>query len=51
MMAGDKLTPENLRIIRPGHGLAPKHYDVLLGKKVSRAVKRGTPLTWDLIGD
>jgi len=50
MEAGDVLTPDNLRIIRPGHGLAPKHYDVLLGKHVTRTVKRGTPLTWDLIG-
>lgn len=50
MKAGDVLTPENLRIIRPGYGLAPKHYDLLLGKRVTIAVNRGTPLTWDLIG-
>jgi N-acetylneuraminate synthase len=50
MQAGDILTSENLRIIRPGYGLAPKHYDDLLGKRLSHAAKRGTPLSWDLIG-
>lgn len=50
MQAGDILTAENMRIIRPGNGLAPKHYDTLLGKTLTRAAKRGTPLTWDLIG-
>lgn len=48
--AGDILTPSNLRRIRPGYGLAPKYLDVLLGRRVTRAVKRGTPVTWDLIG-
>ncbi|MGI0482350.1 pseudaminic acid synthase [Geminocystis sp. CENA526] len=46
---GDILTSENLRRIRPGYGLAPKYYDLLLGKKVNQAVKKGTPLTWELI--
>lgn len=49
MAAGEILTPENLRIVRPGYGLEPKYYDVLLGKKVNRAVQKGTPLSWDLI--
>ncbi|HBQ25196.1 MAG TPA: pseudaminic acid synthase [Syntrophomonas sp.] len=49
MLAGEVLTPENLRIVRPGYGLEPKYYDVLLGKKVNQAVKKGTPLSWDLI--
>jgi N-acetylneuraminate synthase len=48
--AGDVLTASNLRRIRPGHGLAPKFFDVLLGRRVTRAVKKGTPATWDLIG-
>lgn len=47
---GDVLTTTNLRRIRPGHGLAPKFLDVLLGRRVTRAVKKGTPATWDLIG-
>ena len=49
MAAGEVLTPENMRIVRPGYGLAPKYYDVLIGKKINRAVKKGTPLSWDLI--
>lgn len=49
MVAGEVLTPKNLRIVRPGYGLEPKYYDVLLGKKINRAVKKGTPLSWDLI--
>lgn len=48
--AGDELTPQNLRRIRPGHGLPPKYYDQLLGRKVSKPVRRGTPMSWDLLG-
>lgn len=51
MQAGDMLTSENIRIIRPGHGLAPKYYGDLLGKRLSQAAKRGTPLSWDIIGE
>lgn len=47
--AGDVLTPDNLRAIRPGHGLPPKHYDALLGKKIVRDAKKGTPVSWDLV--
>ena len=46
---GETLTTENLRAIRPGLGLAPKHFDVLLGKRVARKVARGTPMSWDLL--
>lgn len=49
MAAGEILTPDNLRAIRPGYGLPPKFYDILLGKKVRREVKRGTPVSWDLL--
>jgi sialic acid synthase SpsE len=48
--AGGKLTPENLRAIRPGWGLPPKFYDEVIGKPLKQATRRGTPLTWDLIG-
>ncbi len=51
MKAGDIFTPENLRSIRPGFGLPPKYYDVFLGKRVSVDVKKGTPLSWDLLGN
>lgn len=49
MKAGDILTEKNLRRIRPGHGLSPKHYDALLGQKVRCDVKRGTPMSWTLV--
>ncbi|MBT5415013.1 MAG: pseudaminic acid synthase, partial [Rhodospirillaceae bacterium] len=49
MAAGDAFTPANLRSIRPGLGLAPKHFDLLLGRRVRRPISRGTPATWDLL--
>jgi pseudaminic acid synthase len=48
LKAGDTLTRENLRSIRPGHGLAPKYMNVLLGKKVAGDVQKGTPASWKL---
>ena len=48
MKAGEKLTPENLKAIRPGYGLPPKFYTQALGRKVQRDIKRGTPLSWEL---
>jgi len=48
MEAGDVLTPQNLRKVRPGYGLPPKYFDLLLGKKVSRNLKKGTPVSWDV---
>jgi len=50
LKSGDVLTTQNLRAIRPGYGLAPKYIDELLGKRVTKAVRRGTPAGWDLIG-
>jgi len=50
MQAGDILTPENVRAIRPGYGLYPKYYEIVLGRKVKKAVKQGTPLSWELMG-
>jgi N-acetylneuraminate synthase len=46
---GATLTSENVRAIRPGLGLPPKFLEALIGRKVTRAVKRGTPLSWDLL--
>lgn len=48
--AGDALSHDNVRIIRPGKGLAPKHLDEVLGRTVRQKVKRGTALRWDLLG-
>lgn len=42
--AGGVLTEENIRVIRPSMGLAPKHYDEALGKHATKALKRGEPL-------
>jgi pseudaminic acid synthase len=48
--AGDRLSPENMRIIRPGYGLAPKFYEILIGKQVKQSLKKGTALAWKHIG-
>ena len=50
MKAGDVITEGNMRAIRPGYGLSPRYYDVLLGRRVDRDVRRGTPLSWELLG-
>lgn len=50
MKAGDLLTPDNLRAVRPGFGLPPKHYDTLLGRRVGVDVPAGTPMAWELLG-
>ena len=47
--SGDELTTNNLRIIRPALGLAPKHWEEVLGKKASADITSGTPLSWDMI--
>jgi pseudaminic acid synthase len=46
---GTRLTSANMRVIRPGLGLPPKYYEVLLGRRLPRGAKRGEPLTWDLL--
>ena len=50
MRAGEVLTEQNMRILRPGFGLSPKYFETLLGKRVNRDVGAGTPVSWDLIG-
>ncbi|WP_417493566.1 pseudaminic acid synthase [Maricaulis sp.] len=47
--AGEPLTAENVRSIRPGHGLAPKFWDTVIDRRASRALKRGDPLAMDMI--
>jgi len=46
---GQTLTPENVRSIRPGHGLHTRHLPEVIGKRAARDIERGTPVTWDLI--
>jgi len=47
---GEPLSAANVRSIRPGHGLAPKHLPDVLGRPAARDLKRGEPLAWDQIG-
>ncbi len=46
---GEILTSDNVRSIRPGFGLAPRHLPDVLGMRTSRDLTKGTPLSWDLI--
>jgi sialic acid synthase SpsE len=46
---GDIFTNDNLKIIRPGDGLAPKFIEVVIGKKAKVSIKAGTPLNWDIL--
>lgn len=47
--AGEVLTADNMRAIRPGLGLPPKYYDVVLGARVVRDARKGTAVSWDLL--
>lgn len=48
--AGELFSADNVRAIRPGLGLAPRWMDTVLGMAAKKAIKRGTPLNWNLIG-
>jgi pseudaminic acid synthase len=48
---GEKFTEDNIRIIRPANGLAPKHYRALIGKTCARDVDAELPMSWDLVLD
>jgi N-acetylneuraminate synthase len=49
MRAGEPFTEKNLRIIRPGFGLPPKYIKELLGKKIRKDARQGTPVKWELL--
>lgn len=49
MKAGEVFTEENIRSIRPGHGLHTRHLHEVLGQRAACDIERGTPLTWDLV--
>lgn len=51
VLAGEVITEQHLRSIRPGYGIKPKHYDEVLGKKALKKIKRGTPCSWMLFTD
>ena len=48
--AGSILDKKSVRCIRPGYGLAPKYLLDVLGRKINCSAKRGTPLSWDMLG-
>ena len=47
---GEKLTEENIRVIRPGYGMEPKYYQQALGQQALQDISRGTPLRFEMIG-
>ncbi len=48
--AGQSFTQENVRSIRPGHGLAPRFLPEVVGRIAATDVPRGTPIAWDMVG-
>jgi len=46
VQTGETLTEKNVRSIRPGHGLEPRYYNDVIGKKATQDLERGTPLAW-----
>ena len=51
LKAGDVITADAVRSVRPGFGVAPKHFDSLLNRRLKRAVTRGTAIRWDHLED
>ncbi len=48
LKAGDRVTAQSIRSVRPGFGLAPKHWDAVVGRRLRVDVARHTPVRWDL---
>jgi N-acetylneuraminate synthase len=46
---GEPFTAANLRSVRPGHGLPPKHIDGVLGRLATRDISFGEPLDWSMV--
>ena len=46
---GEVFSTTNVRSVRPGFGLPPKHFPDILGKKAKQGLKKGTPLAWNHI--
>ena len=47
---GELFTERNVRVIRPGHGLAPARLSLILGREAAREIERGSPLSWEMVG-
>lgn len=48
---GELFTEKNIRSVRPGFGLHPKHLSRILGKRAARDLEKGTALSWEMIGE
>lgn len=48
--AGEELTTENIKIVRPGFGISPKYFDILIGRRVNKDLPKGTAMSWEHIG-
>jgi len=46
---GEVFSKNNIRIIRPGLGLPPKYFDIILGRRAKKKLAKGTPLSWNII--
>jgi sialic acid synthase SpsE len=46
---GETLTERNVRSIRPGLGLHPADFDIIIGRIAATDIVKGTPLSWDLV--
>ncbi|MDQ0159578.1 pseudaminic acid synthase [Alkalibacillus salilacus] len=51
IQTGEIFTEDNVRSIRPGYGMSPKYLSTVLGKRANKAIKRGTPLQWNMMRD
>jgi sialic acid synthase SpsE len=51
MAAGEVFTSSNVRSIRPGFGLAPRHLVDVIGRRARSTIVRGTPMDWSLVED
>ncbi len=49
ILKGELLTSDNVRSIRPGHGLHPKYIDDVIGRRAAKTIRKGTPLTWEMV--
>jgi sialic acid synthase SpsE len=49
MKAGQEISASDIRRIRPGFGLAPKHFDTIIGRRVLKDVERGEAVTWEIL--
>jgi N-acetylneuraminate synthase len=51
MKAGEIFTEDTVRSIRPGHGLHPRHLYEIIARRATCDIRRGTPLTWKMVGE